>query len=129
MVLSEYMRENLLMNHFPEKSIYKIYPVRELPARQDRKKAFANPPVIMFAGQLIRGKGVDLMLRALALLKKDYHALIVGDGKDMDFLKKMAARLGIAEKVEFTGWQSDISKFWPRPISLFSFAAGRNLSA
>jgi len=112
MVLSEYMRSNLLMNGFPEKNIYKIYPVCEIPAAQDRKKAFANPPVIMFAGQLIRGKGVDLMLRALALLNKDYHALIVGDGKDMDFLKQLASKLGIADKVEFAGWQNDISKFW-----------------
>jgi len=112
MVLSEYMRSNLLMNGFPKKNIYKIYPVCEIPASQDRKKSFANPPVIMFAGQLIRGKGVDLMLRALALLKKDYHALIVGDGKDMDFLKQLASKLGIADKVEFAGWQNDISKFW-----------------
>lgn len=112
MVLSEYMRNNLVMNAFPEKSIYKIYPVCEIPKIQDRKKAFADPPVIMFAGQLIRGKGVDLMLKALAMLKKNYHALIVGDGKDMDFLKKLAFKLGIADKVEFTGWQNDISEFW-----------------
>jgi glycosyltransferase involved in cell wall biosynthesis len=113
-VLSEFMRKNLLINNFPEKSIYKIYPVRELPEIQDRKRAFADPPVIMFAGQLIRGKGVDLMLRALALLNKNYHALIVGDGNDMDFLKNLSSVLGIADKVEFTGWQNDISKFWKK---------------
>lgn len=114
MVLSEFMRNNLLINGFPEKSIYKIYPVRELPEKQDRKKPFSDPPVIMFAGQLIRGKGVDLMLRALALIKKNYYALIVGDGNDMKFLKKLALKLGIADKVEFTGWQDDVAKFWEK---------------
>ena len=112
MVLSEFMRNNLLMNNFPEKSIYKIYPVCEIPGIQDRKKAFAKPPVIIFAGQLVRGKGIDLMLRALSLLKKDYHALIVGDGKDMNFLKNLASKLKIADKVEFAGWQSDMDEFW-----------------
>jgi len=114
MVLSEFMRNNLFINGFPKKSIYKIYPVRELPDKQDRKKAFSDPPVIMFAGQLIRGKGVDLLLRSLALLNIKYHALIVGDGNDMDFLKNLASKLGIADKVEFTGWQNDISKFWDK---------------
>ena len=114
MVLSEFMRHNLLINGFPEKSIYKIYPVREVPEKQDRKRAFAKPPVIMFAGQLIRGKGVDLMLKALTLLNRDYHALIVGDGKDMEYLKKLASQLGIAKKVEFTGWQDDVSKLWDK---------------
>lgn len=114
MVLSEFMRHNLLINAFPEQSIYKIYPVRELPENQNRKRAFANPPVIMFAGQLIRGKGVDLLLRSLTLLNKNYHVLIVGDGKDMEYLKKLASQLGIADKVEFTGWQNDIFKFWEK---------------
>ena len=114
MVLSEFMRRNLLMNGFPEKSIYKIYPVREIPEKQDRKIDFAKPPVIMFAGQLIRGKGVDFFLRSLVLLNKDFHALIVGEGKDMEYLKKLASQLGIAEKVEFTGWQDDVSKFWDK---------------
>ena len=114
MVLSEFMRSNLLLNNFPEESIHKIYPVCELPEKQDRKKAFANPPIIMFAGQLIRGKGVDMLLRSLALLDRDYHTLIVGDGKDMEFLKKLASQLGLADKIEFTGWQDDISKFWDK---------------
>ncbi len=114
MVLSEFMRSNLLLNNFDKKAIFKIYPVQQLPAKQSRRKAFSKPPVIMFAGQLIRGKGVDLMLCALARLSKEYHALIVGDGKDMDFLQNSAVKLGIADKLEFTGWQSDVSRFWQK---------------
>lgn len=114
MVLSEFMRNNLLMNNFDKDAVFKIYPVRQLAANPSRNKAFSKPPLIMFAGQLIRGKGVDLMLRALALVTKEYHAVIVGTGKDMDFLQNLAAGLGIADKVEFTGWQSDVSKFWKK---------------
>ncbi len=55
-----------------------------------------------------------MLLRSLALLDRDYHTLIVGDGKDMEFLKKLASQLGLADKIEFTGWQDDISKFWDK---------------
>ncbi|MDD5596618.1 MAG: glycosyltransferase family 4 protein [Victivallaceae bacterium] len=110
-VLSEFMRKNLLMNNFPEKAVHKIYPVCPV-QKIKRRKTFSKPPVIIFAGQLIRGKGVDLMLRALAHLKSEYRALIVGDGKDMDFLKKLASELGIAGKVEFPGWHDDITEYW-----------------
>jgi glycosyltransferase involved in cell wall biosynthesis len=112
-VLSEFMRKNLLMNNFPEEAIHKIYPV--CPVNEvKRRKTFSRPPLIVFAGQLIRGKGADLMLHALAHLKSEYRALIVGDGKDMDFLKKLAAELGIADKVEFPGWRDDIDEYWKK---------------
>ena len=112
-VLSEFMRQNLLKNNFPEKAVHKIYPV--CPVKEIKpRKAFSKPPLIIFAGQLIRGKGVDLMLRALARLKSEYRALIVGDGKDMDFLKKLASELGIADKVEFPGRHDDISEYWEK---------------
>ncbi|MDD5697237.1 MAG: glycosyltransferase family 4 protein [Victivallaceae bacterium] len=113
-VLSEFMRGNLLLNGFDRDSVFKIYPVRELPAAGIRKKGFSDPPVVMFAGQLIRGKGVDLMLRALARVSRPYHALIVGDGSDRELLEELARKLGIADKVEFTGWQDDVAPFWAR---------------
>ena len=114
MVLSEFMRGNLLLNGFDKDAIYKVYPVLRIPEEFIREKGFSNPPAVMFAGQLTRGKGVDLLLYALARVSKNYHALIVGDGNDMAFLKNLSAKLRIADKVEFVGWQSDVSQFWKK---------------
>jgi glycosyltransferase involved in cell wall biosynthesis len=113
-VLSEFMRNNLIKNGFNEKDIFKIYPVCQLPTKKINKQDFPKTPVIMFAGQLIRGKGVDLLLYALARIERKFKAVIVGDGKDMEFLKALAVKLGIDEKVKFMGWQDNVSRFWTK---------------
>lgn len=63
---------------------------------------------IIFAGRLIKEKNVDLLLKAVALLKADFPALrccIVGDGPERVALVKLAKRIGVCENVEFAGFQ------------------------
>ena len=85
---------------------------------------------IIYIGQFIRGKGVDLMLEALSFLRIPWHATIVGDGPDRTMLENLASRLGIRDRLEFTGWlekpesilsQSDVAVFssrWQEPFGL-----------
>ena len=85
---------------------------------------------IIYLGQLIRGKGVDLLLEALGKLTLPWHARIVGDGPDRAMLENLADRLGIRDHLEFTGWlenpeailsQSDVAVFpsrWQEPFGL-----------
>jgi glycosyltransferase involved in cell wall biosynthesis len=113
-VLSDFMRDNLVMNNFDPDNVYKVYPVCKLPGKLKRRCGYASPPRIMYAGQLIRGKGVDLLLRAAAGIKHSFKLLIVGDGNDRQYLEKMTEKLGINDKVEFTGWRNDMTKFWNR---------------
>lgn len=64
----------------------------------------SDVPVIGFVGRLhCQMKGTDDFLRAIALLPPHFWALIVGCGPDADYLKQLAATLGIAERVVFTG--------------------------
>ena len=49
-------------------------------------------------------KGIDDLLRALVLLP-GVRAEIVGDGPERETLMAMAARLGVADRVAFAGWQ------------------------
>jgi glycosyltransferase involved in cell wall biosynthesis len=112
MVMSGFMRDNLIMNKFSKDSIFKIYPVRHLSRFESEDELPDKKPVIIYVGQLIRGKGVDLMLQALAMLEVDYKAVIVGSNKDDEFLKALAKQLGIADKVEFAGWQTEPERFW-----------------
>ncbi|MDP4598240.1 MAG: glycosyltransferase [Pseudomonadales bacterium] len=62
------------------------------------------PLNLLFVGQVIRGKGVDLMLQALARLDLDFHATIVGEGNHLAYCKQLALQLGLRGRVTFTGW-------------------------
>ena len=78
------------------------------------------PLRILYLGQLIRGKGADLLLEALRLLTLPWRASIVGDGGDRGMLEAAAARYGIADRVGFTGWRSDPEKcFAEHDVAVF----------
>jgi glycosyltransferase involved in cell wall biosynthesis len=75
------------------------------PSSSIKPKAAAGCEVI-FVGQLIERKGVDLLLQALASLPGEYPGLrlsIVGGGAERESLEGTAARLGIAGRVAFEG--------------------------
>lgn len=60
--------------------------------------------VVGFVGRLhCQMKGTDDFLKAIAFLPSNFWALVVGSGSDADYLKQLAARLGIAERVVFAG--------------------------
>ncbi len=65
-----------------------------------------TPALILGAGRLVSQKNFDLLLRAftLALKKKDLRLLILGEGKDRLQLEKLAAELGIKDKVDLPGF-------------------------
>ena len=113
-VISGYMRDNLLMNGFSEKSIYKLYPYRHLKESVFREGHKDGPPVILYVGQLVRGKGVDLLLMALARLDIAFKAYIVGGNNDEEYLKKISSGLGLDDKVIFTGWQSNPDAYFEK---------------
>lgn len=57
---------------------------------------------IGFVGRLVEEKGIQVLLKALALSPKQMvHALILGDGPYASHLQKMADDLGIASRVQF----------------------------
>jgi glycosyltransferase involved in cell wall biosynthesis len=68
-----------------------------------QRHALGNARVVGFAGSLKAWHGVDLLLSAAARLDADVRVLIVGDGPERARLEALAAELGIAERVVFTG--------------------------
>jgi glycosyltransferase involved in cell wall biosynthesis len=123
LVASDYMVEVLNQHKFPKDRIHKIplfvkSPVdidKSLPSdtdgggNQGRQKN-----LILFAGQLIRGKGVDLLISALSNLKNDFKAMIVGSGNELLKLRNQAEDLGISDKVTFVGRvpQEELAKYY-----------------
>lgn len=64
--------------------------------------AAARPFTIGYIGRLVAAKGVDLLLRAAALLEGEWRLRIVGGGPERTALAALAQRLGLAERVAFT---------------------------
>lgn len=133
---SEWMKNSLAINGFPESKIAIIPPI---PASLSHVRTIPLPssPSILFVGQLIRGKGVDLFLDALASLKGEWTAEIVGEGNGREALELQAINLGIANRVNFRGWidhaQLDalyenatfsvVPSRWPEPFGMVGIEA------
>jgi glycosyltransferase involved in cell wall biosynthesis len=95
---------------------------------------------ILFLGRLMDVKGVDILLRAVALaagrLERPLTLTIAGDGPDRERLENLARELGLG--VDFAGWvnsarrgellsQADlvaVPSLWPEPFGLVGIEAG-----
>ena len=67
----------------------------------------AGPPVILCLGRLIPQKGFDLAVEAFAAIRPRVPAvrlLMAGEGADRPALERRVGELGLAARVEFTGW-------------------------
>lgn len=60
---------------------------------------------LLFVGRLTRQKGVDLLLRTLALLPVELALDVVGDGDERAALEALADSLGVASRVVWHGAQ------------------------
>jgi len=108
---------NELADHFglPRHKMLRIYnPVAAETIRQ-RAQAGANPytgsgPHIIAAGRLSKQKGFDLLLEAMALVRKRVpgaHLTFLGEGPLDSELKAQTERLGLTDAVCFAGFQSN----------------------
>jgi glycosyltransferase involved in cell wall biosynthesis len=69
--------------------------------------------VIGWVGRLVPVKGVSTLLKAVAEMSKSQptpRVLLVGEGPERESLEKLAAALGLSERVRFVGFVEDI---WP----------------
>lgn len=74
-----------------------------------------NRPVLVCVGRLTEQKGFDYALEAFSLIRRscpDARMVIVGEGPLDATLRQTAARLGIADDVEFLPPLGDLSEIW-----------------
>ena len=75
-----------------------------------------SAPLVVVFSRLNRMKGVEYFLDAAALLAARFpevRFLIVGDGAGRSELEAHAGRLGLAERVTFTGFRTDVPDLLP----------------
>jgi len=91
-------------------------------ARADRAAAraaldvAAEDFVVGFVGRLARFKGVDILLRAFALLLREsrrYRLVVCGYGQERASLEGLADELGVGGRVCFLGMRGDVERIIP----------------
>ena len=72
-----------------------------------------DEPTFLYLGRLKRYKGIDLVVRAVARLVAEGVAVrlvVAGRGEQLESLRGLSARLGIADRVEFAGFVTEEGK-------------------
>lgn len=84
-----------------------------------------HPPVIVTACRLIASKGVDILVRAVAQLRKtrDVRLLVLGDGPERSRLELAVRNCGASASIQFLGSQSNPYAFFSR-CDVFAFGSG-----
>ena len=107
-VQTSYMRSELELHGFDPASI-SVLPVAPQQHEIGRKRSYDSAE-ILFVGQLLRGKGVDLLLRALAAIRGmslqqagDWGCTIAGEGSHLGTCQALASELGLGDRVSFVG--------------------------
>jgi glycosyltransferase involved in cell wall biosynthesis len=138
LVVTEYMRHELETNGFDGTRIETFPPVPR--AATAVRSTFSDRNLLVYAGQIIRGKGVDVLLRSLALVQSKFELVILGDGNDRANCEKLSRKLGLADRVKFAGFvpQAElndyyrdasavlISSVWPEPIATIGLEVMRH---
>lgn len=124
--VSDPMTDILIERGFPADRIYTIYngidfktPIQTVPKEEFLKSVGMNwqegDVIAGIAARLSPVKDIPTLLRAMKIAcEKTSHLklLLAGDGEDREKLENMAKELGIADKVCFAGWLSDINSFY-----------------
>ena len=135
-VASQFMASELARNAVPE-SIVRVVPlgVDTVPV----PRASTEPRRLVFAGQVLRTKGLDLLLRALARLAPDVTLDVAGDGPQHAEYEALATELGLGGRVHWHGFLDSegvanvlssaavvvFPSRWPEPFGLVGLEAMR----
>lgn len=112
--ISESTRDDLVSRGIPRERIAVVHP--GVDAKQyapDPNLRRFEPPRFVYIGRLKRYKGVDLLLRGLALARRkrpDLELEIAGSGDDRPRLERLAAELGLGTSVRFLGFVDEVTK-------------------
>jgi glycosyltransferase involved in cell wall biosynthesis len=128
LVATDYMRQELLRNGFaPDRiEVHAPAPMNSV----ELESSFSDRNVLIYAGQIIRGKGVDVLLQALKQVQVKFQCFILGDGNQRGRCERLCHELGLDDRVSFEGYVPPaamsayykeasvavMSSVWPEPF-------------
>lgn len=117
-VASEYMREHLILHGFRADKI-RTFPLYSWNGRKDYQ-VVKQGSYFLFAGQLLRGKGLDIALRAMPSLPQSLELYVAGRGKQETEFKALCRKLKIENRVKFLGFmeQEKMEKLYSESLCL-----------
>ncbi len=138
---SSYMRKELERNGFDCERIQLLPPCVQDDARPLHR--FPQSPSVLYVGQMIKGKGVDILLEAYRLLCERHEFTappplhLIGRGNEEEALRRSAESSGMLSSVTFHGWvaHDDLAPFydeatvvvvpsrWPEPFGMVGVEA------
>jgi glycosyltransferase involved in cell wall biosynthesis len=93
----------------------------------DRQCERASRIELLFVGRLLAWKGVHLILNALAQVSASADQIrltVIGSGKDLSRLKKLAEKFGVTDKVHWIPWMDRLQLIRTYPTyDLFVFTS------
>jgi glycosyltransferase involved in cell wall biosynthesis len=137
-VATEYMKRQLLLNGFDANRIEIHAPVPRNNVAVPQS-SFGPRNLIVYAGQIIRGKGVDVLIESLAKARVPFECVILGEGSHRSRCEKRSHELGLSGCVRFMGYVSPdkmpafyadasvaaVSSVWPEPFGAVGLEAMR----
>jgi len=133
---SQYIANSLYDAGVRRQKVRVIYPIS--PPELRPCTPLPTTTTLAFVGQLLRGKGVDLLLQAMVHLPET-TLLIAGEGNGRAGLEALAYRLGLGARVQFLGQVAPeqtstvydqarvvvVPSRWPEPFGMIGIEAMR----
>lgn len=109
--ISESTADDLAARGIPRQQIRVIYPGVDIDFFTPLASARSPQPLFAYVGRLKRYKGVDVVMRAFALLRHPTATLeIAGTGDHRPALEALASSLDLGQRVRFLGFISEEEK-------------------
>lgn len=136
---SHYVRKQLLANGFPAERVVTLHlgiPQPSIASKPLSLKTHQQQK-ILFVGRIVPNKGLDWLLKALAIAPPNIHLDIAGDGWGRTVMEKLANQLGVSNRLSWHGWCSRekldklyqqcfaliFPSVWPEPAGLVTLEA------
>lgn len=135
-VLSDFMRDELVKNGIDKNKISLISPFVDIQETQNQPSY--SKLKILFAGQHVASKGIHLLFESLTKMKNDFALDVLGKGARTPIYKALATQMHLEGKIKFHGFvenpqafyqKADVVVFpsmWQEPFGLVGIEAMAN---